>query len=56
MMEEEIKIGDIVTLLDDSGLPYKSGIVDKIDIARGRCCVKTTTSYACWNLSNVKKS
>lgn len=56
MMEEEIKIGDKVLLIDDvTGKPYKTGYVDKINIARWRLCVKTKTGYACWNIKHVKK-
>ena len=55
-MEEEIKIGDKVLLLDDeTGKPYKTGYVDKIDVGRGRLCVKTKTGGACWNIKHVKK-
>ena len=56
-MDNEIKIGDKVLLIDgETGKPYKTGIVDKIDVARGRCGVKTETgSYACWNIPHVKK-
>ena len=56
-MDNEIKIGDRVLLIDDeTGKPYKTGIVDKIDEKRGRFGVKTETgSYACWNKPHVKK-
>lgn len=56
-MDNEIKIGDKVLLIDDeTGKPYKTGIVDRIDLARGRYGVKTETgSYACWNKQYIKK-
>ena len=57
MKEEKIKAGDKVLLLDDeTGKPYKYGVVDKYDESRGRVGVKTETgSYACWNLSHLVK-
>lgn len=57
MENKEIKIGNRVLLMDyETGKPYKTGIVIKIDEKRGRFCVITETgSYACWNKPHIKK-
>ena len=56
-MDKEIKIGDRVLLIDyETGKPYKTGLVERMDANRGRFCVKTETgSYACWNKPHIKK-
>lgn len=57
MERPKVKVGDRVLLLDDeTGKPYKYGVVDKYDESRGRVGVKTETgSYACWNLPHLVK-
>ena len=56
-MAQEIKIGDRVQLYDDeTGKPYKKGIVTMYNADRGRVGVKTDTgSYAAWNVQHLVK-